>query len=234
MRDANDIVDRHFPSQEPLHRVGSKVSKAVDTLLSDDNWKPVEKQLVLRKREEENAAFFGPQVRIVTEHAGEMDPLDLDEYIRLDGFAGLKKAIDDMEPDAIVNEVKDSGLRGRGGGGFPTGIKWSLMAANTKDREGDKYVICNGDEGDPGAFMDRMVLESYPFRVIEGMAIAGRATGANKGIFYIRAEYPLAVERIIEAIDMLRERGMLGDNIMGTGWGFDMRSLPWCRCLHLW
>ena len=156
--------------------------------------------------DEQLKAFIEPQVRLATEHAGEMDPLDLDEYLGHDGFVGLKNA-EAMEPAAIVEAVLASGLRGRGGAGFPTGRKWTLAA---KAKGEKKYIICNGDEGDPGAFMDRMLLESYPYRVLEGMIIGARAIGATHGIFYIRAEYPLAVSRMTFAIEEARKRGLLG------------------------
>jgi NADH-quinone oxidoreductase subunit F len=180
-------------------------------------WRAVENRLLGRMAEtgevlevppeRDVRAFIEPQVRIATEHAGEMDPLDLDEYIAHEGFEATTRARG-MEPAAIVEMVKASGLRGRGGAGFPTGRKWELAAAAKGEK---KYIICNGDEGDPGAFMDRMLLESYPFRVLEGMLIAGRAIGATHGIFYIRAEYPLAVSRVAAAIELAKARGLLGD-----------------------
>ncbi|MHB8900823.1 MAG: NADH-ubiquinone oxidoreductase-F iron-sulfur binding region domain-containing protein, partial [Thermoguttaceae bacterium] len=136
------------------------------------------------------------------------------EYLRHDGFKALEKALVHLSPEQLIDEIRRSGLRGRGGAGFPTGVKW----AKVREAQSDvKYVVCNGDEGDPGAFMDRMLLESCPYRVIEGMAIAARAVGAAEGVFYIRAEYPLAVKRVREALDRCVEQGFLGDNILGTG-----------------
>jgi NADH:ubiquinone oxidoreductase subunit F (NADH-binding)/Pyruvate/2-oxoacid:ferredoxin oxidoreductase delta subunit len=146
--------------------------------------------------------------------------LDLDEYLRHDGFTALRRALQDMTQEEIVAEIRSSGLRGRGGAGFPTHLKWE-MVRNAED--GTKYIICNGDEGDPGAFMDRMLLESFPYRVIEGMAIAARAVGAHQGFFYIRAEYPLALERIREALARCHERGYLGETVMDSDFRFDLK-----------
>ncbi|MEN6498116.1 MAG: NADH-ubiquinone oxidoreductase-F iron-sulfur binding region domain-containing protein, partial [Thermoguttaceae bacterium] len=164
-------------------------------------------------------AFLGHQRRLATELCGLIDPLDLDEYLRHDGFKALQRCLDEITPEAIIEEVKSSGLRGRGGAGFPTGLKWSRVYNAQSDV---KYLICNGDEGDPGAFMDRMLLESFPYRVIEGMAIAARAVGAHEGIFYIRAEYPLAVQRIREALKRCEVRGLLGDSAMAGGFRFHL------------
>ncbi|MBM3496673.1 MAG: 4Fe-4S dicluster domain-containing protein, partial [Armatimonadetes bacterium] len=155
-------------------------------------------------------AYLGPQKQIAMEHAGESPPLDLVAYIERDGFAALRRCATDMTPDDVIAEAKASGLRGRGGAGFPTAIKWEkVRAAGGRP----KYVICNGDEGDPGAFMDRMLLESFPFRVIEGIAIAAYAVGAEEGVLYVRAEYPYAVRRIREALRLCEERGFLGDEV---------------------
>ena len=159
-------------------------------------------------------SFLGDQMRIATEHSGEIEPLDLDEYLAHDGFAALKSVLAANDPDALIKSVLDSGVRGRGGAGFPTGRKW---AATRAAKGTGKFIVCNGDEGDPGAFMDRMILESFPYRVLEGMAIAAQAIGAYEGVLYIRAEYPLAVVRIREAIARLVARGFLGDKLMGNG-----------------
>lgn len=160
----------------------------------------------------------GKQQRIVLRNAGLIDPESIEEYIYSDGYQGLKKAID-MGPDATIEEMKKSGLRGRGGAGFPTWMKWKF----TRDAEGDeKYVICNADEGDPGAYMDRSVLEGDPHSVLEGMAIAGLAMGSSKGYCYIRAEYPLAIERIQKAIDQAKRYGLLGENILGSDFTFEI------------
>jgi NADH-quinone oxidoreductase subunit F len=154
---------------------------------------------------------------MATEACGELDPLEMASYQRLGGFEAMRRAFTDWEPERIIAEIRDSGLRGRGGAGFPTGKKWEIVRTS---EPGLRYVICNGDEGDPGAFMDRMILESYPFRVLEGMAIAARAVGAEQGLLYIRAEYPLAVERVQAALDQMESAGYLGENILGTGQRF--------------
>ncbi|MCL4154926.1 UNVERIFIED_CONTAM: hypothetical protein GTU68_006883 [Idotea baltica] len=158
------------------------------------------------------------QVAIVTEHSGELDPKSFDDYVAHDGYVALKKCLEDNKPEETVNELMASGLRGRGGGGFPTGLKWQITAAAKGET---KYVVANGDEGDPGAFMDRMILESFPYRVLEGMTIAAHAIGAHEGYLYIRAEYPLATERIRAAIAVSEERGYLGKDILGSG--FDLK-----------
>lgn len=165
------------------------------------------------------AAFFGRQQHIATEHYGKLDPLDLDEYLAHDGFAALRKCLEDLTPMEVIDEIDRSGLRGRGGAGFPTARKWRVVHATHSD---GKYIICNGDEGDPGAFMDRMLMESFPFRVIEGMAIAAFAVGGNKGFVYVRAEYPAAVKRLREALATCKERGILGSNIFGSGFDFTL------------
>jgi len=159
------------------------------------------------------------QYRIVTRNCGFIDPDSLDEYIGRQGYAGLSKAIFSMTPDDVINELKDAGIRGRGGAGFPTGIKWSF----SKDTDSDqKYIVCNADEGDPGAYMDRSVLEGDPHSVLEAMAIAGYTVGANQGYIYIRAEYPLAIERLNRAIDHAKEVGLLGEGILGSDFSFDI------------
>lgn len=158
------------------------------------------------------------QMRLVLRNCGVIDPESLDEYISCDGYQGLAKALA-MGPEKVIEEMKKAGLRGRGGAGFPTWMKWNI----TRGVKGDiKYIICNGDEGDPGAYMDRSILEGDPHSVIEGMMIGGLATGATQGIFYIRAEYPLAVERIQKAIDVCYAKGILGKNILGSSFNFDI------------
>jgi (2Fe-2S) ferredoxin len=161
--------------------------------------------------------FFTMQDRIVLENNGRSDPEKLEEYLAHGGYQGLRKALT-MSAEEICKELLDSGLRGRGGAGFPTGLKWDLTRKVQSDV---KYVICNGDEGDPGAFMDRSVLEGDPHAVIEGMLIAARAMNATNGIFYIRAEYPLAVERIEKALRQARSAGLAGKNVLDSGWAFD-------------
>ncbi|MCS6770802.1 MAG: NADH-quinone oxidoreductase subunit NuoF [Kiritimatiellae bacterium] len=163
--------------------------------------------------------FFRAQKKIVLENAGVIDPENLEDYLAAKGYEGLIRALTDMTPADVIAEVTTSGLRGRGGGGYPTGLKWSTVA---KSKGAKKYVICNGDEGDPGAFMDRAVLESDPHRVIEGMIIAAYAVGAQHGYAYIRAEYPLAVKRMQNAIKQAQKAGLLGDGILGTSFSFNM------------
>lgn len=163
--------------------------------------------------------FFRRQTRIVSEYCGLIDPERIEEYIAAGGYQSLQKVLTEMEPQEVVDEITKSGLRGRGGAGFPTGLKWGTVA---KARRGDgrKFIVCNGDEGDPGAFMDRSVLESDPHRVLEGMAIAAYATGATFGYLYVRAEYPLAVKRLKIAIRQAEKLGVLGSNILGTPFDF--------------
>ena len=163
--------------------------------------------------------FYAKQKRVALKNCGVIDPENINEYIGLDGYMALGKVLTEMTPDQVIQTIKDSGLRGRGGGGFPTGVKWSFAAAQPA---GQKYVCCNADEGDPGAFMDRSVLEGDPHVVLEAMAIAGYAIGASQGYIYVRAEYPIAVKRLEIAIGQARENGLLGKNILGTGFDFDM------------
>ena len=162
---------------------------------------------------------FDKQVRVVLENAGHIDPEKIDEYIACEGYKALMTALVEMTPNGVLHRITESRLRGRGGGGYPTGLKWSTVAKASGDQ---KYVVCNGDEGDPGAFMDRSVMEGDPHRVIEGMAIAAYAVGANKGFIYVRAEYPVAVARLTTAIREARRRGLLGNNIGGTTFNFDV------------
>ena len=164
-------------------------------------------------------AFYKSQNRVVLRNCGVINPEEIDEYIAMDGYAALGKALTEMTPEEVIKTISDSGLRGRGGGGFPTGFKWSLCAPNKADQ---KYVVCNADEGDPGAFMDRSILEGDPHCIIEAMAIAGYAIGATKGYVYVRAEYPIAVERLQKAIDAAYEYGLLGKNIFDSGFDFDL------------
>ena len=163
--------------------------------------------------------YFKGQQHIVLENSGHIDPEMIDEYIARDGYQALLTALTEMTPQTVIEQISKSGLRGRGGGGYPTGLKWGTVS---KAVGAQKYVICNGDEGDPGAFMDRSVLESDPQRVIEGMAIAASAVGATKGYIYVRAEYPLAVTRMTASLQQARRRGLLGNNICGTTFAFDI------------
>ena len=200
------IVRRHFKPNGIAGRLRAVADGALD-LYRNGNARRQFAEHTVELRDPPVAAFLDRQKHIATEHYGRLDPLDLDEYLALEGFETLKRCRAELSPDEIINHVRRSGLRGRGGGGFPTGEKWSKVrqAAGTP-----KYIICNGDEGDPGAFMDRMLMESYPYRLLEGMAIAALATGATEGVLYIRAEYPLAVERITEALQRCEERRLIG------------------------
>ena len=166
-----------------------------------------------------NIPYFTRQKRIVTENSGYIDPDSIEDYIAAGGYNGLVKALTELTPDIVIHEVTNSGLRGRGGAGFPTGLKWSTVARTDADQ---KYVICNADEGDPGAFMDRAVLESDPHRVIEGMAIAAYAVGASKAYIYVRAEYPLAIKRLKRAIREANRAELLGTNLCDTPFTFDI------------
>ncbi|MGL5682854.1 MAG: NADH-ubiquinone oxidoreductase-F iron-sulfur binding region domain-containing protein [Marinifilaceae bacterium] len=163
--------------------------------------------------------FYRKQMRIALRNCGYIDPENIEEYFATDGYSALAHCLIDLTPDAVVKEVKHSGLRGRGGGGFPTGLKWELTA---KQDNATKYVVCNADEGDPGAFMDRSIMEGDPHSVIEAMAICGYSIGANKGLVYIRAEYPLAIDRLKIAMEQARLHGLLGNNILGTTFSFDI------------
>ncbi len=167
----------------------------------------------------DNIDFYRPQMRLALRNCGVIDPENIDEYIAFDGYRALAKALTEMTPDQVISEVLKSGLRGRGGAGFPTGKKWQFAAASRADQ---KYMVCNADEGDPGAFMDRSVLEGDPHSVLEAMAIGGYAIGASEGYIYVRAEYPIAVKRLEIAINQAREYGLLGKNIFGSGFDFDI------------
>ncbi|HDD31584.1 MAG TPA: NADH-quinone oxidoreductase subunit F, partial [Thermococcus litoralis] len=189
------------------------------------NGKPI-KEWIVKKDWWENGerktwdidGYFAKQKKIVLENSGYIDPENIDEYIAVGGYEALKKALK-MKPEEIIDIIIKSGLRGRGGAGFPTGLKWKF----TREAPGDeKYIVCNADEGDPGAFMDRNVLEGDPHRVIEGMIIGAYAIGATKGFIYVRAEYPLAVKRLKIALKQAREKGFLGENILGSGFSFDI------------
>lgn len=167
---------------------------------------------------QEDIPFYAKQHRVVLEHCGHIDATSILEYIAIGGYEAFEKALFEMEPVDIVNEIEESALRGRGGGGFPTGRKWRQVL---NQKEPVHYVVCNGDEGDPGAFMDRSIMEGDPHRMLEGMMIAGIATGSNEGYIYVRAEYPMAVSRLENAIKQAREIGLLGKNILGSGFDFD-------------
>ncbi|WP_139904682.1 NADH-quinone oxidoreductase subunit NuoF [Clostridium thermarum] len=200
--DAEDIVNMHLVKGE-----------VVDRLLYDE---PTLNKKVCTQAE---MSFYKKQSRIALRNCGFINPEDIREYIASDGYKALGKVLTTMKPDEVINEIIESGLRGRGGGGFPTGTKWSFARAYESD---DKYIICNADEGDPGAFMDRSILEGDPHSVVEAMAIAGYAIGAQKGFVYIRAEYPLAIHRLKIAIAEAKEYGLLGNNLFGTNFNFDI------------
>jgi NADH:ubiquinone oxidoreductase subunit F (NADH-binding)/(2Fe-2S) ferredoxin len=200
--DAKEIVAEHIIK-------GRKVNR----LLYLD---PENKQHV---SDSKHMGFYKKQIRIALRNCGFINPENIDEYISRDGYEALAKCITDMTPEQVIDIVKRSGLRGRGGAGFPTGLKWEIASKNQADQ---KYVVCNADEGDPGAFMDRSVLEGDPHSVIEAMAICGFSMGASKGLVYIRAEYPLAIERLKIAIGQAREYGLLGEGILGTDFAFDI------------
>ncbi|MBE6747418.1 MAG: NADH-quinone oxidoreductase subunit NuoF [Ruminococcaceae bacterium] len=205
--DVKEIVSEHLLKGRPVDRL---VYKDVDESVVEEAGKVVSLN---------DTTFYKKQKRVALRNCGVINPESIDEYIAMDGYVALGKCLTEMTPEQVIQVVKDSGLRGRGGGGFPTGLKWSFTAANQADQ---KYVVCNADEGDPGAFMDRSVLEGDPHCIIEAMAICGYATGATEGYVYVRAEYPIAVERLQKAIDDAREYGLLGKNIFGSGFDFDL------------
>jgi len=213
-----EILLKHIKPRSLNKKFRFRLNNIADTFLSDDMlYSPV--NIPSDVREHTLNDFQRTQVRIATLHGGLMTPDSYDEYALLDGFRALRAVLLTNNPSEAVNIILDSELRGRGGAGFLTGRKWEISSAS---REKPKYVVCNGDEGDPGAFMDRMILESFPFRVIEGMLIAGFATGADRGIFYIRAEYPLAVTRVRNALKVCEEKGITGRNIFGSGFSFEI------------
>lgn len=187
--------------------------RKVESLLYKD---PVRKESV---SDSKHMGFYKKQIRIALRNCGFINPENIDEYIARDGYMALGQVLSEMSPEQTIQVVKDSGLRGRGGAGFPAGLKWEITRNSKADQ---KYVVCNADEGDPGAFMDRSILEGDPHSVLEAMAICGYSIGASKGLIYIRAEYPLAIKRLKIAIEQAREYGLLGNNILGTGFSFDV------------
>jgi len=220
-QDIEAIVLRHFKPKGILRKITNVASRLIDNILTDDTWTPIARYSI-SVRDSEVSAFLDKQKHIATEYSGNLNPTDIDEYLKNDGFKSLRKCLSEIASEQIIDEIKKSGIRGRGGAGFTTGTKWSLVK-NTESTK--KYIICNGDEGDPGAFMDRMLLESYPYRIIEGIAIAAYAVGADEGYFYIREEYPLAVQRIREALAQCDERGFLGDNIFGSKFSLNLKIM---------
>lgn len=200
--DAMEIMDEHILKGRIVTRLLYEDSVHDDVIESLDN-----------------TEFYKKQKRVALRNCGVIDPEDINEYIAYEGYQALGKALTEMTPESVIDTLKESGLRGRGGAGFPTGVKWSFAAAQPK---GIKYVCCNADEGDPGAFMDRSILEGDPHVLIEAMAIAGYAIGAEQGYVYVRAEYPIAVNRLQIAIDQARELNLLGKDILGSGFNFDL------------
>jgi NADH-quinone oxidoreductase subunit F len=217
--DARDILLKHFRPKGFSGRIIPMVSRGLDTILNAGEPTSVPRYAI-DTREKHVADFLGHQRNIATEHCGSLSPTDIDEYIDSGGFQGLQKAVSELTPKEIISEIETSGLRGRGGAGFPTYRKWQIIRSQP-GRE--RFIVLNGDEGDPGAFMDRMLMESYPFRVLEGMAIAARAVGAVRGYLYIRAEYPLAIDRMTQAIEQCRTHGFLGEGICGSDWSLDLK-----------
>ncbi|MDR1951003.1 MAG: 4Fe-4S binding protein, partial [Bacteroidales bacterium] len=200
--DAREIVEEHIIK-------GRKVTR----LLYED---PTNKEHIADSK---HMGFYMKQIRVALRNCGFIDPENINEYIARDGYAALGKCLTELDPLKTTDVIKQSGLRGRGGGGFPTGLKWEITSKVPGEQ---KYVVCNADEGDPGAFMDRSILEGDPHSIIEAMAICGFAIGANKGLVYIRAEYPLAIERLKIALEQAREYGLLGNDILGTGFEFEI------------
>lgn len=203
VEDVKEIVMEHFYKGRPVHRLMLNESDKETNEVHDIN----------------KTKFYEKQKRIALHNCGVIDPENIHEYIAKDGYFALGKVVTEMQPQEVVDEIKESGLRGRGGGGFPTGLKWQFALNEPGD---EKYVICNADEGDPGAFMDRSILEGNPHSVIEAMEIAGYAIGAHHGYIYIRAEYPIAVERLKHAIQEAKDLGLLGNDIFGSGFHFDL------------
>ncbi len=201
IEDCEDIIEKSIIGDEVVERLVYK----------DKDGNPYVKQ--------QEIPFYRQQTRIALEHCGQINAESIKEYIALGGYEAVAKALFEMTPEEIVDEISESSLRGRGGGGFPTGRKWGQVL---RQAEPEKYVVCNGDEGDPGAFMDRSMMEGEPHRVIEGMLIAGIATQAHTGYIYVRAEYPLAVERLSKAIGKAKKKGLLGKNILNSGFDFEL------------
>jgi len=214
-----EILLKHIIPKSLNKRIKHKIYDIVDTFLTDDKLTS-QINIPAEQREKYLNNFLNYQVHLATINSGIVTPDSYEEYCMLGGFEALKKCIKLLDKNAIADIITSSGLRGRGGAGFPTGKKWKISIMSKGD---PKYVVCNGDEGDPGAFMDRMLLESFPYRVIEGMMIAAFATGASEGIFYIRAEYPLAVTRVRNALKHCYENGILGDQVSGSSFKFNIR-----------
>ncbi len=215
-----EITDREGNSVVYGEKNEKKVLRVLEEHVLNDQ---IIEEWVVRKSDDPSFGegdFLANQHRIVLRNCGRINPESIEEYIATGGYQAARKALNEMTPEEVIDEVSRSGLRGRGGAGFPTGTKWGFAR---KARGEEKYLVCNADEGDPGAFMDRSVLEGDPHSVIEGMIIAGYAIGAKQGYIYCRAEYPLALKRLEIAIDQLHQRGYLGEGIFGTDWDFDIK-----------
>jgi NADH-quinone oxidoreductase subunit F len=220
-RRAIQIVRQNIQPKGLWRKIGRAVTTAIDLLVNDEAWHDINDHEVDPKHGP-GGAFLDRQVRVVTDQCNQLDPLDIEEYIESGGYQALRECVTGMTPDEIIALVERSGMRGRGGAGFPTARKWRL----TREAPGERrFVVCNGDEGDPGAFMDRMLLEAYPHRVIEGLAIAAHAVGAQEGYLYIRAEYAMAVQRVERAIAQAEERGLLGRGIFGSDFDLTLRVM---------
>ena len=200
LEDCEEIVEKTILGGEHIERLAYKINGEV-------------------YKKQDDIPFYQKQTRLVLGHCGRINANSISEYIAIGGYSAFEKALFDVTSDEIINEITESGLRGRGGGGFPMGKKWAQVA---RQKTNPKYIVCNGDEGDPGAFMDRSIMEGDPHRMLEGMMIAGIATGAHDGYIYVRAEYPLAIDRLNTAIEQATAMGLLGDNILGTGFSFHM------------
>jgi len=219
--DVRDIFLRHFRPGDALGRLRVQAAEWLERFYSGDTHQPVTRYAI-DVRDAPVAAFLGRQRHLATECWGVLDPTDIEEYRSKEGFVALRRGLCELSPEETIGEIVRSGLRGRGGAGFPTGQKWRAVRAAQGE---PKYIVCNGDEGDPGAFMDRMLLESYPYRIIEGMTLAAYAVGAHEGVLYIRAEYPLAVRRVREALERCEAEGLLGDDILGSGFSLHLRIM---------
>ena len=218
--EAPRIIRKHFQPKGLGKRLKHGATELLDKLLSSGQQESISRYSI-DVRDEPVQAFLGKQKHIATANCGNLDPLDFDEYLRNDGYKALQQVLKENKPESIIESILESGLRGRGGAGFPTGRKWGVV----RQQKGDKYIVMNGDEGDPGAFMDRMLLESFPFRILEGISIAAFAIGVDKAELYIREEYPLALLRINDAIEMAKEKGYLGENIFGSGFSLDIHIM---------
>ncbi len=216
--DVKPILLRHFTMPRLRSKISHGISCALDRLITDEGRPPVTRHL-LNFRDKQLAGYMDAQFQIATLDCNAEDPVDVESYLDKGGFDALRHCLENLTPAQVIERITRSGLRGRGGAGYSTGQKWEEAASSTSPV---KYLICNGDEGDPGAFMDRMLLESCPFRIIEGIAIAAYAVGAQQGYVYIRAEYPVALKQVRKALDICRDRYFLGRNILGTGFGFDL------------